>query len=32
MAQANSYGIVLTNNEHGKRELETYIKSFIKRK
>ena len=32
MAQANTYSIVLTNNEHGKRELETHIKSFINRK
>ena len=32
MAQANTYSIMLTNNKHGKRELETYIKSFNNRK
>lgn len=31
MAQANTYSIMLTNNNHGKRELETYIKSFNKK-
>jgi hypothetical protein len=32
MAQANTHSIISTNNKHGKRELETHIKSFSNRK
>ena len=32
MAQANTYSIISTNKKHGKRELETHIKSFNNKK